>query len=65
MAALCVGRIPSEIEPEWMAVVVLGGSGTDAEVMQASRAQQVNWWGFGLELFLSVSEERQRKVTTG
>lgn len=57
VAQVRVGRIQPEIEAAWLAVAVLQGMSDEAEIIQVTKPQQLNWYGFGLELFLSISEE--------
>lgn len=42
---------------EGLATAVLLNTSDEREILQATEIQQLNWWGFGLELFLLISEE--------
>lgn len=50
------GKILTEIAPEWLTAAVLINASDMVEI-QATKTQQLNWWSFGLELFLLISEE--------
>lgn len=38
------------------------GTGKGTEVGQASKNHQLNWWEFGFELFLTISEAGKKEL---
>lgn len=47
-----IGRVPSEIKEVWLVADVSMGIKEELGVVQATRIQQLNWWGYGLELII-------------
>lgn len=45
-----------------MAAAVLYGTSKDAVIVQVTETQLLNKWGFGLELFLTISEVYMKKL---
>lgn len=46
--------IPPDVKPEIK---------LNYEVVSSNRIKVVNWWGFGLEIFLMIAEEDYRDLT--
>lgn len=51
-----VGEVPPKVEAALLAIMLLG-AGDEVKMFQAAKTQLLNWWGFGLKLFLLMSEE--------
>lgn len=56
IARMWVGGVAPELEAERLAAAVLYRMSKDTEIVQATKTHQLNWWGFVLELFLTISE---------
>lgn len=57
IAWLRIGKIPLEIE-EWLTAEIK----ESVEIIQAARTQQLNWWGYSLELLLHITEKGLKEL---
>lgn len=57
---MSIGRAPPEIKVEWLAAAILSNVNENIRLGQATRTQQLNWWGYNLELFLIIPERNLR-----
>lgn len=44
-----VGKVPPEIEEEWLAVTVLCNKSNEIEILEVSKTQMLNWWALDWE----------------
>lgn len=49
-----VERILPEIRVECLVAAVLEGTEEDIQISQVARAEQINWWGYGLEMIIQA-----------
>lgn len=59
---LRIGKIPQEIEEEWLVTVILSEVKEDMKVILGNKDTTVGWWGYGLELFLHITERDFKKL---
>lgn len=48
---LRIGRIITAIETEWVAVAILSTK-ENSGIISVSRINNLNWWGYGIEIWL-------------
>lgn len=56
-ARIRVGRVEPGIKTEWLAAIIHEETGEHTEIIQASKIQQTNCCGFGVDLFLYIKED--------
>lgn len=47
---------------EWWAEAILVGISKKVKIVQTSKAQNLNWWWFGFELYLLITEEDSKEL---
>lgn len=52
-----VGAIPSYVKPEWIVTTIVMEIKLDYEIVNTNRTKVVNWWGYGVEIFVTIAKD--------
>lgn len=48
VSSIRIGRIPLEVKTQWVVAVVIERMVEDLQILQMTRIEQINWWGYGI-----------------
>lgn len=57
-----IGGILPTIRKEWVVAALIKDIKEDYKIISINNAQVIDWWGYGLEVFLSVSEKIRKEL---
>lgn len=52
----------NEMEAQWVVVTLMKNTESEYEIVHANRTQVLNWWGFGITLFVMIPKEDYRSL---
>lgn len=62
MARIQIGTIHPDIKTDWVVAAITKEIELKYEIVNSNKTKIINWWGYGLEIFATLSEADYREL---